>query len=741
MDSRDISGRQPEDDNALNRRRIAQLSAVAAGTLAFIAVAQAAPKREKVPLPRARPVAHLRLQYFAKDPIAVLPSEFAATEISTSALAYTRPDPPLRPSSGDTTPASDIEIVKRAAQLVHRDRFSEATVLKSSINDPLARKFVEWMILRGDENHSPGFERYAAFVADNPSWPSVGLLHKRAEAALWDNKRDPTTVLTYFAKNKPRSAKGHLALARALLARGDRHNAERHVREAWRSELFPYTLERLVIETFSGMLHAADHRVRMHRWFHAGNNDAGLRLAQQLGGADLAIAKAWVAVNRRAKNAKALLDAVPRSARADPGHIFSRTRWLRRAGKVTEAAQTLLNVPRSAADVVDPDHWWIERRVVVRDLIEAGQYDTAYRIARYAATPTKGNYRVDREFTAGWIALRFLKDPATAARHFAVISTTTRNPTALARAGYWLGRAAETRGQTANARRHYASAARFRTTYYGQLAHARLGEPEIALPETPSPSRARRAVIARLELVRALGLVYAAGERDLAIPFVADIARRIGDAEVLAALGQITHRNKDARATMLLGKGALNQGLPLAEYAFPKIGVPNYKPIGPNIHPSLLYSIVRQESAFNQGTVSHAKAMGLMQVTPEAGRYIARKFKVGYSQKRLLTDTVYNVQMGAAELGDLLVDYRGSYILTFVGYNAGRGRVRDWVKRFGDPRDPKVDPIDWVEMIPFAETRNYVQRILENMQVYRARFGASHKLLIEADMRLGTSKN
>jgi len=285
------------------------------------------------------------------------------------------------------------------------------------------------------------------------------------------------------------------------------------------------------------MLHAADHRVRMHRWFHAGNNDAGLRFAQQLGGADFAIAKAWAAVNRRAKNAKALLDAVPRSARADPGHIFSRARWLRRAGKVTEAAQTLLNVPRSAADVVDPDHWWIERRVVVRDLIEAGQYDTAYRIARYAATPTKGNYRVDREFTAGWIALRFLKNPATAARHFAVISTTTRNPTALARAAYWLGRAAETRGQTANARRHYASAARFRTTYYGQLAHARLGESEIALPETPSPSRARRAVIARLELVRALSLVYAAGERDLAIPFVADIARRIGDAEVLAAFG------------------------------------------------------------------------------------------------------------------------------------------------------------------------------------------------------------
>jgi soluble lytic murein transglycosylase len=728
----------------LNRRRIIQLTVIASGTLALVAASEAAAKREKVPLPRARPVINFpAAAYFGTRPAPTLPPALAATEVSTSALAYTRPELPLAAAAGNSTPSSDIEIVKRAGQLVRRDRFSEASVLKSSISDPLARKLVEWMILRGDQNHTPGFERYAAFVADNPSWPSVGLLRKRAEAALWDNRRDPTTILNYFAKNKPLSAKGHLALARALLARGDKHNAQRHVREAWRSELFHPALEQMVLEVFPGMLHAADHRARMHRRLHSADNGGGLRLAQKLGGADLLIAKAWIAVNGQAKNAKALLDAVPANARSDPGYIFSRARWLRRADKIAEAAQTLLTAPRSAAEiVVDPDNWWLERRVVVRDLIEAGQYQTAYRIARDAAAPEKGNYRVDREFTAGWVALRFLKDPVAASRHFAVIATTTRNPTALARAGYWLGRSTEAVGKPVEAREHYAAAARFRTTYYGQLAHARLGETEIALPSTPRPSRERRAAIARLELVRALNLLYVSGESDLAIPFVADVGSRIGDAEALAALGEITHRNGDARATMLLGRAALNQGLALAEYAFPKIGVPNYKAIGPEVHPSLLFSIVRQESAFNQATVSHAKAMGLMQVTPPAGRYIARKFKVTYDQKRLLSDKVYNVQMGAAELGDLLADYRGSYILTFVGYNAGRGRVRDWIKRFGDPRDPNVDPVDWVEKIPFSETRNYVQRILENLQVYRTRFGATHKLLIEADLRGGaTSKN
>ena len=159
------------------------------------------------------------------------------------------------------------------------------------------------------------------------------------------------------------------------------------------------------------------------------------------------------------------------------------------------------------------------------------------------------------------------------------------------------------------------------------------------------------------------------------------------------------------------------------------------------LDPYLVASIIRQESAFNQNTVSHANAMGLMQVTPAAGRYIARKFKVSYDKKRLLSDTTYNVQMGSAELGDLIRDYRGSYILAFVGYNAGRGRVRDWIARYGDPRDPNVDPVDWVEMIPFAETRNYVQRIMENMQVYRARLGASRRPTIEADLHRDTAKN
>ena len=183
------------------------------------------------------------------------------------------------------------------------------------------------------------------------------------------------------------------------------------------------------------------------------------------------------------------------------------------------------------------------------------------------------------------------------------------------------------------------------------------------------------------------------------------------------------------------------RGHPRDLYAHPTVGLPGYSPIGPAIDPSVAYSIARTESHFNQRVVSTAQAVGLMQVTPAAGKYIAKKFKAMFDWNRMRTDPVYNTQIGAAELGDLIQYYRGSYILTFAGYNAGRGRVKEWIERFGDPRDPNVDPIDWVERIPFAETRNYVPRILEALQVYRIRFGGGDKLMIEADIRRGASAN
>jgi soluble lytic murein transglycosylase len=629
---------------------------------------------------------------------------------------------------------SDVASTKEAIAHARAGRASQATSVQQLIQDQLARKLVEWAILRSDGNGASS-ARYVAFINDNPHWPSIGMMRRRAESMMWTEQPDPARVRAYFAKYPALSAKGQFALARALLAQGDRAGAQAQVREAWRNDAFPADVESKVLETFNGFLTADDHKARMNMRLYAEDTEGGLRNANRAGGDAPAIAKARIAVIKKAGNAKAALDAVPSSARRDLGYIFSLAQWLRRNDHGAEAGDLILSAPRDPSQAIDTDQWWIERRLAARNMLDLGNPSKAYRIARDAVAPERDNYRVEHEFTAGWIALRFLNDPATAITHFARIPQEGTHAISLARAYYWLGRAYEAQGRTTEARKHYQTAAQYPTAYYGQLAGARLGLRNIALRSAPSRP------LGSSELVRAIELLYATDHDSMVAGAIADLGDRSDDAGTLGAIGEITARNKDARAMLLLGKAAVGRGLPLDHYAFPTIGMPNYTAIGPAVERPLVYAIARQESTFNQKTVSSARAMGLMQVTPAAGKYVARKFNVTYNEKKLLSDPVYNVQLGAAELGDLLTDFRGSYVLTFVGYNAGRGRIRDWVARYGDPRDPNVDPVDWVERIPFSETRNYVQRVMENMQVYRIRFGGGDKLMIEADLRRGASAN
>ena len=487
---------------------------------------------------------------------------------------------------------------------------------------------------------------------------------------------------------------------------------------------------------FGALLTAGDHKARMDTLLYGTEQEAGgMRAAKRLGSGHVALAKARIAANKKSSNLKALLDAVPRELHSDPGYMFARIQWLRRDEKFHEAAQLMLAVPKDPNRLHNLNEWWIERRLLARKMLDVGEHRTAYLIARDAALPSRDIYKTEQEFTAGWIALRFLKDPAVAAQHFARIGVGSANPTALARAGYWQGRAAEAAGRAQEARAAYGRAAEQSTSYYGQLARAKLGLPQLELNGVPA---GRGRGIERLEIVRAVQLLYELDERELAIPIFADMGEN-GDPDALVGLGELTSRHSDARGMLLLGKAALNRGLPFDHYAYPVNGIPSFKQIGPEVEPSIVYSIARQESAFNPAVVSPAQAYGLMQVTPDAGRYVCKRAGVSFDLNRMKTDSVYNAMLGAAELGGLLEDYRGSYILTFAGYNAGRGSVKKWIERYGDPRDPKVDAVDWVEQIPFSETRNYVQRIMENLQVYRARFGGGTKLQIEADLHRGAS--
>ena len=711
---------------------------------------EAAPKK-KVPVPRPRPVAR------SVVPKTTAPAATTAKESiregvrETNALPPPPAAPALPPRQRITAPArkpvtpaavattsstskEDRDALENVIELIRKHSPDDATQVEAQISDPVARKLAEWIILRSD-NTNATVERYRAFLQANPSWPSQTFLRKRLEASMWDDKREDQVVWSWFENESPLSAKGRFALAKTMLARGDRANAERLVREAWRNDPMSEDSESVALDMFGALLTPGDQKARMDLFlYNTENESAAMRAAKRLGAGYVALAKARLAAVTRAANAKALLEAVPHELHSDPGYLFSRIQLLRRDEKFAEAAQLMLSAPRDPARLYNLDEWWIERRLLARKMIDAGDPRTAYLIARDAALPTKDIYKTEQEFTAGWIALRFLNDPNIAAQHFAKIGVGSVNPTTLARAGYWQGRAAEAAGRAQDARAAYGSAAEQSTSYYGQLARAKLGLPQLTLNEASS-ARSRGAE--RLEIVRAAQLLFELDEPDIAIPIFADVGEN-GDPEALVGLAELTERYSYARGMLLVGKAALNRGMPFDFYAYPVTGIPPFRAIGPEVERSVIYSIARQESAFNPLDVSAAQAYGLMQVTPDAGRYVCHRAGVQFDVRRMKTDPVYNTALGAAELGGLLEDYRGSYIMTFAAYNAGRGSVKKWIDRYGDPRDPKVDAVDWVELIPFAETRNYVQRVMENLQVYRTRFGGGSRLQIEADLHRGS---
>ena len=630
-------------------------------------------------------------------------------------------------------------MLKTAVSAARNSRAGEAMAAAAQLDDPVAQKLVTWLVVRQSPNDL-GFNAVAQFIRENPGWPTQTTLRRRAERVLFQENRDPQAARTFFSEQAPISGEGKVAFARVLMASGNRAEAAEWVREAYRDDELNELFENKILEEFGSVVTRADHKARADRFSYKPDTDRALRAASRAGSDIVSLTKARLAVARKEGNGDRLLAQVPFTLSGDSAYLFAKSQIARRADKPAEAAQALLQGAKSPAAAVDPDEWWIETRLVARELLDGGDARTAYRVATAAPTPKADNYRAEQQFTAGWIALRFLKEPRTAASHFDKIDDNQKHPITLSRAYYWQARAAEAAGDSGKARNRFEAAARFPATYYGQLSRTRLGMAPVALRGAPSGGFDTRSTFSRLEAVKAIRLLYAIGERDIPLTIYYDLAWRLEDSAHLAMLAALAEANGDARGALVVGKEGLAEGHPLDEEAFPAFGLPAYTPIGHPVDKAAVYAVARQESQFNPRTLSNAKAMGLMQVTPAAGRQVAKITGAPYSEQRLMSDQSYNVQFGAAELGELADNYDGNYVLTFAAYNAGRGSVKKWIDRYGDPRDPDVDVVDWVELIPFSETRNYVQRVMENYQVYKVRFNIPSKLQMEADLRGNRSR-
>ncbi len=636
----------------------------------------------------------------------------------------------VQPADEGAAPLSPtLAAVKEAAELLRHGKGKDAAALVAATGDPVAMKLIEWAWLRHADSEA-GFDRYARFIHDNPDWP-VSLIRRRAEGRLWQERRDAATVHAFIG-DTPTSPAGRLALARAEIAEGNRAQGESEMRAVWQSEPLTAEMETAVLAAFPDVLTRADHVARMDKRIGAKDFGAATRAAQHAGDDHVAIVKACSGAEGKSSKG---VDGVKDDLHGDLAYSLCKLHHLLRndapgnniKGKIAtpkgdyEAAVKLV-LSASPEDLKrqDTDEWWRERRSLARKLLDIGDARTAYEVARTAAPPTNPYYRAETHFMPGWIALRFLNDPATALTHFAHVDDGAVDPLTIARAEYWRGRALEALGQAADMRTQYEAAASHPTTYYGQLARARLGQDDVVeVRQPPEPPDA-----ATSEVVRAAEMLYKSGEGNLAMAFASDVGQDARDPAVISGVGKVTAHYKDAQAMMQLGKAALGRGMPMDRYAFPDIGVPNYTSVA-----LAARSLHRLCDRAHRKRLRPGRQVGREGGRADAGdaRCRARHRQALRRELRAGTGSsptpVYNAQMGAAELSGLLKDYRGSYILTFAGYNAGRGRVEQWMAMHGDPRDPKVDAVDWVERIPFSETRNYVQRVMENMQVYRKRFG------------------
>ena len=686
--------------------------ALAMGTLNVPVTAFAAPLEiiGAIPVPAPRPGGKP-----AAEP-AVVVSEAAAIPVSAE-------------TTGAIPVAASVSgSLKQGLDALANKDVETALAIRAGMREGSAeRKLLAWSIALSGQ---PGIASadIAAIAIALPDWPGQQAMRSNSEAALAREDVSAQQIIQAFGNTRPESLSGAVLLAKAHLANGNRKAAHAAIAPIWRSEKLSASDEALVLKSVGDALSREDHRVRMHMQFYKDRAGDGMRMASLSGQASLA--KARAAVIKESKDAKALLNAVDPASRKDPGYLFARIKQARREENYKQAAQLLLSAPREAAALIDADEWWVERRLISRELLDTGDAKTAYKIAA-AHSAESGPDRAEAEFHAGWYALRFLADPNRAARHFENVLQASASPITQARGHYWLARTKTGPGAIAQ----YKAAAQHAGTFYGQLAAQKLGSGRLAV-SNPKPNAADRGRFAAREQVQAIAALEATGYDGRADLFYRYLAESLSSPGELALLAARAEKRGNRTLALQIGKIAHARGLEVDTVSWPIGAIPDSAKIGESGR-AMAYAIARQESAFNVGAVSPANARGLLQLLPGTAKLMARKTGQPYKPKALTTDAAYNATLGAAYLSEQLDNFGNSYILTFAGYNAGPNRVRKWIDAYGDPTGKDIETVvDWVERIPFTETRNYVQRVMENYQVYKARLTPA-RLDIEKDLRFG----
>lgn len=624
----------------------------------------------------------------------------------------------------------DHNLYERAFDAADSGDWTGAKGIAGQGHDPTAAKLIQWRYLL-DKNSGASFAEIDQFLRNNPNWPARDTLFARAEAAM-DPNMDSHQVIAWFGSRDPVSGIGRIRLGEALVATGAVARGKDLIRAGWITGTFDPQTQYQIIQNHGDVLTPDVDIQRVNNQLWNGDiTDARQQLSRLPGDAQ-SVASARITMQTTSSPHAA--ESVPASLQNDTGLLFDRARAARRAGMTDAAAQYMRQVNSHEAARVSEDNWWVELNLNIRQQIKDHNYKLAYDLAADNGMSSAQNF-AEAEFLAGFIALRYLHEPRIALTHFQKLVAGVTRPISRARGYYWQGRAYEDAGDLASAYRAYSTAAQRAETFYGQLALAKIDStPTLHVIDQPGDAIAAKPDFDNDDLVPAIRILADLGEVSMLRTFaLRDIEVHSGPGHVRLLCQMLTDMGFRDIALRVAKTAAFTGTLQLA-YTHPVIAIPQSAGSAVRPEPAFTLGIVRQETEFDQYAVSGAGAVGIMQLLPSTARGTANAAGINYNASSLVSDQDYNMQIGMAELGNDFSDWNNSYILAAAEYNAGGGNVNKWLASYGDPRGG-TDPIDWIELIPFNETRNYVQRVIENMEVYRNKLaGRDQPLRIVQDL-------
>lgn len=662
--------------------------------------------------------------------------------VMAPAMAQT-PTPRMRPAPENHSAYLndvDFHLFRTGLDAAEDDQWSEVRDVRDRITDPASRALLLWMISLNDPRAT--FLELDMALRELENWPRDSFIRSEAESKISTSGLSAPFIVSWFENNPPVTGRGRIAHAEALLDMGRVDEGEALLRETWRTGRLPLPEQRRVYRTHTDRFTDEDHLARVDYLIWSGQRTAARRVVPLLEGGNRRVAEARLRLAGRQSGVDRAVDAVPTSLRNDPGLVFERARWRRRSGLRDSVLPLLLQLPDAHTDTNALDLMWTERKLMILTLIRDQDYATAYELAR-AHGMERGADFADAEFLAGWLALVHLDRAPDAMAHFRQLIENVSTTVSVSRAAYWIARAADAMGDPVMAAEYYTEAGEHSTAYYGQLAIAQLAgdEAQLTFEADPEPSLERRNAFENRLEIQAMRRLAEQGEDYYYRLFSYRMDDLVDNPEDAVLLAGLANEYLYTRQSVRAAKAARQRGMVLPQSAYPTIELPQTGAQVSRPSDEIVHSVIRQETEFSQRAVSGAGARGMMQLMPATARQTAREIGESYRRNWLTDDLDYNLTLGMHHLAEVLEEYDGNYVMALAAYNAGGHRVRRWVQDYGDPRDPDVDPIDWVESIPFSETRNYVMRVLENMQVYRTRLADDEPvaLTIEDDLRAGST--